>query len=362
MERVVLSSEIAGLDLRGAVTRFVGIQGIELSETVRRMEESIPQVIILLEAAVERCVTFTGGSEADELILALDDIMLQYISSLQEVLKSLRVVCGVDVSSDGVGPKKDGGADRKDGASHARKVDFLSNEEEWAFVQGALQILTVADCLMSRSSVFEASLKATLARLSTNLSVAAFGSSLDQNQSHLACDARSSELSTAGRAALDVATLRLTDAPEKARKLFNLLEQVLLNILKASFAKIEIDIFFWYRQLGNASCAFLFSNQDFELDKVDFSPIITVSCRLKIPGFMHSHLLLNELQHLQMLSMSLSMMSLYQKYGNISMICVVCLYGLQWMNQLLFPSRVLVHTLNPMSPMWENIFLHYPNN
>ncbi|XP_071722149.1 conserved oligomeric Golgi complex subunit 7-like, partial [Rutidosis leptorrhynchoides] len=72
MERAILSSEIAGLDLRGAVTRGVGAQGVELSETVRRMEESIPQVILLLEAAVERCINFTGGSEADELILALD--------------------------------------------------------------------------------------------------------------------------------------------------------------------------------------------------------------------------------------------------------------------------------------------------
>lgn len=227
MERVVLSNEISRLDLRGAVPRFLGIQGIELSETVRRMEESIPQVIILLEAAVERCITFTGGSEADELILALDDIMLQYISSLQEVLKSLRVVCGVDVGTDGVGPKKESGADRKDGGSHARKTDLLSNEEEWAFVQGALQILTVADCLTSRSSVFEASLRATLARLSTNLSGAVFGStSLDQNNSYMSNDDRSGELSTAGRASLDVATVRLADVPEKSRKLFNLLEQV----------------------------------------------------------------------------------------------------------------------------------------
>lgn len=226
MERVVLSNEISRLDLRGAVPRFLGIQGIELSETVRRMEESIPQVIILLEAAVERCITFTGGSEADELILALDDIMLQYISSLQEVLKSLRVVCGVDVGTDGVGPKKESGADRKDGGSHARKTDLLSNEEEWAFVQGALQILTVADCLTSRSSVFEASLRATLARLSTNLSGAVFGStSLDQNNSYMSNDDRSGELSTAGRASLDVATVRLADVPEKSRKLFNLLEQ-----------------------------------------------------------------------------------------------------------------------------------------
>ncbi|KAJ4956701.1 hypothetical protein NE237_013484 [Protea cynaroides] len=77
MEHAILSAEIAAIDLRGAVARGVGAQGIELSETVRRMEESIPQVIVLLEAAVERCISFTGGSEVDELILALDDVMLQ---------------------------------------------------------------------------------------------------------------------------------------------------------------------------------------------------------------------------------------------------------------------------------------------
>ena len=137
MERAILSYEIAGVDLRGAVTRGVGAQGVELSETVRRMEESIPQVIVLLEAAVERCISFTGGSETDELILALDDIMLQYISILQDTLKSLRAVCGVE--------HKDMGLDKKEGAQNSRKVDLISNEEEWSIVQGALQILTVAE-------------------------------------------------------------------------------------------------------------------------------------------------------------------------------------------------------------------------
>ncbi|KAF2311714.1 hypothetical protein GH714_026333 [Hevea brasiliensis] len=145
MERAILSSEIAKVDLRGAVTHGVGAQGIEVSETVRRMEESIPQVTVLLEAAVERCITITGGSEADELILALDDIMLQYISFLQETLKSLRAVL--------------------------------------------------------------------------------FGSSLDQNQSHITAHDGNKEPYLGGRAALDVAAVRLVDAPEKARKLFNLLEQ-----------------------------------------------------------------------------------------------------------------------------------------
>lgn len=222
----MLSAGIAGLDLRGVSTRIIGVQGVELSETVRRMEESIPQVILLLEAATERCISFTGGSEADELILALDDVTLQYISILQGNLKSLRAVCGVDLAVDTVGAKKETGLDRKEAASQARKVDFMSNEEEWSFVQGALQILTVADCLTSRTSVFEASLRSTLARLSTNLSSSVYGSSLDQNHSHSADNDGTEEFSAAGKASLDVAALRLVDAPEKARKLFNLLEQV----------------------------------------------------------------------------------------------------------------------------------------
>ncbi|XP_042000505.1 conserved oligomeric Golgi complex subunit 7-like [Salvia splendens] len=225
MERGVLSGGIADLDLRGVSTRIIGVQGVELSETVRRMEESIPQVILLLEAATERCINFTGGSELDELILALDDVTLQYITILQGNLKALRAVCGVDVAADNVVGKKETGSDRKDAASHARKIDFSSNEEEWSFVQGALQILTVADCLTSRISVFEASLKSTLTRLSTNLSFSVYGSNLDQNQSHLDGSDGIGGSSTAGKASLDVAALWLVDVPEKARKLFSLLEQ-----------------------------------------------------------------------------------------------------------------------------------------
>ncbi|CAF1753217.1 unnamed protein product [Brassica napus] len=219
MERAILSSEIAVVDLRGAVTRGVGAQGIELSETVRRMEESVPQVVVLLEAAVERCIGFTGGSEADELILAIDDTMVQYISMLQEALKSLRVVFGVDGTGDGVSSKKDGSAEKS-----SRKMDLSSNEE-WSIVQGALQILTVADCLTSRSSVFEASLRATLARLNSSLSISLFGTNLNQNLSHLTSEQTAGDLSMAGRASLDVAAIRLVDVPEKARKLLNLLEQ-----------------------------------------------------------------------------------------------------------------------------------------
>ena len=146
----------------------------------------------------------------------------------------------MDHGGDTVGSKKEIGLDKKDIQSarkverssqkkSARKVDSISNEEEWSIVQGALQILTVADCLTSRSSVFEASLRATLARLSTTLSVSVFGSSVDQNLSHLASDDGNGFPSLGGRAALDVAAVRLIDVPEKARKLFNLLSQVCLE-------------------------------------------------------------------------------------------------------------------------------------
>jgi conserved oligomeric Golgi complex subunit 7 len=125
MERAILSAEMAGIDIRGAVSRGVGAQGIELSETVHRMEKSIPQMIVLLEAAVERCISFTGGSEADELAVALDDIVLQYISNLHEILKSLRIVCGLDSTAHDDALKKDVGLEKKD----AQQLVDVSEEE-----------------------------------------------------------------------------------------------------------------------------------------------------------------------------------------------------------------------------------------
>jgi len=215
MERAILSAEMASIDIRGAVPRGVGAQGIELSEAVRRMEESIPQMIVLLEAAVERCISLTGGSEADELVIALDDIMLQYISNLQETLKSLRIVCGLE--SDAL--KKDSGLEKRE----AQRLVDVSEEEEWSIVQGALQILTVADCLTSRTSVFEASLRATLARIGTNFSLSGFGSSLDKSPVAIADE--NADLPLGGRAALDIAAIRLSDLPEKSKKLLTVLEQ-----------------------------------------------------------------------------------------------------------------------------------------
>ena len=89
----------------------------------------------------------------------------------------------------------------------------------------------------------EASLKATLARLSTSLSLSVFGSNLDQNQSHVASDDGNGESSMIGRAALDVASVRLVDVPEKARRLFNLLDQVSeTNICAFPFSVLSLSL------------------------------------------------------------------------------------------------------------------------
>jgi conserved oligomeric Golgi complex subunit 7 len=100
----------------------------------------------------------------------------------------------------------------------------VSEEEEWAIVQGALQILTVADRLTSRTSVFEASLRATLARIGTNFSLSGFGCNLYKSPSTTTDE--NVEIPLGGRAALDIAAILLSDLPDKSKKLFTVLEQV----------------------------------------------------------------------------------------------------------------------------------------
>ena len=70
-----------------------------------------------------------------------------------------------------------------------------------------------------------------------------FGSNLDQNQSHVTSDDGNGELSMVGRAALDVASVRLVDVPEKARRLFNLLDQVNeTNICAFPFSVLSLSL------------------------------------------------------------------------------------------------------------------------
>ncbi|KAL2633454.1 hypothetical protein R1flu_004933 [Riccia fluitans] len=208
LERAQLLSEIALMDIRGAVPRGVGQRGVELSETVGRVEASVPDLIVVLEAAVDRCLTFTGGSEAEALLRTLDDVVLQYVSSLMEILKSLRPLCGIDRGSH---EKKDSGQDS--GGTKGNVVDLFPEEEEWGIVQGALHFLTAADMLTARTSVFEATLRSVLTKLQTRLQ-----SSIEQS-------AVGGISPDGGSGPLDMSVLRLADLPDNGRRLMSLLEQ-----------------------------------------------------------------------------------------------------------------------------------------
>jgi hypothetical protein len=227
------------LDLRAAVPRGIGARGVELSETVRRMEASVPELTMALEAAVERCISFTGGVEAEALLRTLDEVVLHYLGSLLEVLKSLRSICGVDRAlPDAVGGgdlsnlKKDvallEGAGKKEGGTANLTVDIVPEEEEWSIVQGALQLLTVADSLSSRSSVFEASLRATLTRLESRLQLQGVLATTGQPVA-LPIALSESEDSTGAPGGtpgmLDITILRLVNDLDKTRRLGGLLEQ-----------------------------------------------------------------------------------------------------------------------------------------
>ena len=52
----------------------MGAQGVEHSDC--------------LEAATERCISFTEASEAEAIICTLDDVMLQYLAMLHETLNN----------------------------------------------------------------------------------------------------------------------------------------------------------------------------------------------------------------------------------------------------------------------------------
>ena len=63
----------------------------------------------LLEADIERCISFIGSFKVEALIHTLDDTMLQYLAMIHETLKSLRFVYGIDHSAhnDAIGIRKE---------------------------------------------------------------------------------------------------------------------------------------------------------------------------------------------------------------------------------------------------------------
>ena len=230
LELSLLTNQIETLDLHGAVSRGVGARGVEVSETVGRMKASIPLVALSLESAVERCMNFTGGSEAELLLQTLDEVMRIYLAKLQDMLRSLRIACGVDLAdNNSLGSKREAGVDGSKVKKESNVLDMVSDEEEWAIVQGILQVLAVAESLNNRMAVFEATLRATLNRLGSYLDLSNVLSALNQATAFSSKSLSMSELivgGSGGNTSFDTAILRLVDKPEKARRLNNLLEQV----------------------------------------------------------------------------------------------------------------------------------------
>lgn len=231
LELALLTNQVMSLDFRGAVSRSVGARGVEVSETVGRMEASIPSVALWLESAVDRCITFTGGSEAEALLQTLDEVMRLYLGKLQDMLKSLRVSCVVDRAiqdSNSLSNKRETGMEGLNAKKEVTVLDMVSDEEEWAIVQGILQILAVAESLNSRTAVFEATLRATLNRLGNRLGLSKIVSSIGQATAFSSKSLSIGELimgGSGGSLSFDMAVLRLVDKPEKARRLSTLLEQ-----------------------------------------------------------------------------------------------------------------------------------------
>ncbi|KAH7292646.1 hypothetical protein KP509_29G079000 [Ceratopteris richardii] len=226
LELSLLSNQVSSLDFRGAVARSVGARGLEVSETVRRMEASIPAVALFLEAAVERCLNFTGGSEVEALLRTLDEVMRLFIGKLQDMLKSLRIICAVDRTVDST--KREGVLDGSVTKKDISVLDMVSDEEEWAIVQGVLQILAVTESLNSRTSVFESTLCATLRRLGERLCLPKLLADINQAATFTGKSVSAAIFLTGGFGAslsFDIAILRLFDKPDKARRLHSLLEQ-----------------------------------------------------------------------------------------------------------------------------------------
>eukprot|EP00271_Cylindrocystis_brebissonii_P001387 TRINITY_DN11655_c0_g1_i1.p1 TRINITY_DN11655_c0_g1~~TRINITY_DN11655_c0_g1_i1.p1 ORF type:complete len:516 (+),score=172.32 TRINITY_DN11655_c0_g1_i1:205-1548(+) len=227
----------------------------------------------------------------DALLATLDDVLLHFLVQLQDMLRDLRTVCGLDkpagapasaplptagppgalpgnaaASAKGEGGRGGGGGygDRMSDANFYDDDDDLlggergdggaagGEEEEWALVQGALELLAVSESLAGRSAVFEASLRAALARLATTLLPAVMqisgveGPAALEGGGLVSTDSGknwrmgspsalrklgSSLLGGPGAApaalaaSWDSAVLRLAEAPEKMQRLSSLLEQ-----------------------------------------------------------------------------------------------------------------------------------------
>ncbi|CAI5492641.1 unnamed protein product [Closterium sp. Naga37s-1] len=233
-------------------------------------QAAIPAAMAALEAAVERCLAFTGGSEAAALLTSLDHSILLFLSRLSSCLQSLPPICGLSPppppalpsSATPSAPTRASGpgSDRTNPVSDDPLASLpdpagyggggaggVEEEEEWAVVQGALQLLMVAESVAVRVAVFEASLRSALTQLSPHLGLDAGGDGAGEGGGESAGGEvkRVGSVGGAGGGGggggggsgagggggvegseVDVAVLRLAEYPDKAQRLARLLDEL----------------------------------------------------------------------------------------------------------------------------------------
>lgn len=204
LERSRLASELGMVDLS---------EGSGLEGTSRRLTDSVPAAVGILEGAVQRCISFTGGTESDALLKVLDDALLEYLNKLAALVKRLRKLLGLDA------PKSSGGGAGKAGGPGAAQAGSTADGEEGPpatlgdeHVQGSLALLTVGAMLVSRHNTFEATVRSHLADVRTKLDP-------------VLVDAEGADdPAPAPAPTADPATVRLAASPDRARRLRALLD------------------------------------------------------------------------------------------------------------------------------------------
>eukprot|EP00854_Cymbomonas_tetramitiformis_P021736 gene21736-26142_t len=232
LERRQLAAEVASYDLT---------PGSDLDEVVHRMTAAVSGIASILEVAVERCLTFTCGTEVEALLRALDDVALQFITSLTALLRSVRGLCnaysgklwarvagvgclvtwakGLDEPG-GTGARLEEEEASTRQSSQAESEDGITTtssglQDATEHVQGALQLLAVSSALLAQLGMFEATLRDTLVQLDKRI-----GELLP-----LVETAEGEGILVAEVSGMEAAYVRLASTPDKARRLLSLLEQ-----------------------------------------------------------------------------------------------------------------------------------------
>lgn len=152
LEAALLSRDVAALALDS-------FQDSELDAVVAHMSGAVPQLIVMVEQAVERCMKFSGGTEITALLKAVDEALTQAIGQLAKAVAVVRARC---VPS-GKGAQSVESSERKGAEGNEWEADKEASSPSKAVAPGeevgtVIQLLSVANGLVGQLGVLEAQL------------------------------------------------------------------------------------------------------------------------------------------------------------------------------------------------------------